>query len=91
MHDYPPEFDAEYAYEIVEGGLKVAWTEDDNVYVYVGADKTEREDGYLLIGTLEWMDDLTEGHGFDTYVDEEHCNLVRLRGMVQDWRRTVNI
>lgn len=76
MNDYPPEYDAESALEIVESGYPVAWTEDDNVYVRQ-PEKSDREDGYVLIGQLEWIDSPDPE-------SDEYDNLQRLRAFVRE-------
>ncbi len=77
MNDYPSEYDVEFALEIVESGYPVAWTEDDNVYVRQ-PEKSDREDGYVLIGQLEWNDNS------DSYAESEYDNLQRLRAFVRE-------
>ena len=51
----PWQLEGEEAVEIVVGTTRVAWTVDDDVFIYTG-DKSEREDGYIHIGQLEWED-----------------------------------
>ena len=51
----PWQLEGEEAVEIVVGTTRVAWTVDDDVFIYTG-DKSEREDGYIYIGQLEWED-----------------------------------
>ena len=46
------------AWEVVVAGTRAAWTVDNDVYVYTG-DTSEREDGFVHIGVLEWVDDDT--------------------------------
>jgi hypothetical protein len=55
MNDYPPEYDYDYGIEVKVDGVWYCWTEDDSVYKHV-PNSTEREDGYVLIGTLETPD-----------------------------------
>jgi hypothetical protein len=71
--------------EIVHGGaplplgaLPVAWTVDDDVFVRTG-DTTEREDGYILIGQLDW-DDTPDDRAVE-------YNIERLRTFVSAWRK----
>ena len=78
MYDY----DAEHALEITVGDMKVAWTDDDEVYVYAEQTKQQptREDGYILIGRLEWVD--SEG---DSHDGNMQYNIERLRNFVWDY------
>lgn len=66
------------ALEINILGMPVAWTVDDDVFVRTG-DKTEREDGYVLIGQLEWIDDINDP------CDDAKFNEGRLRDFVCEW------
>lgn len=70
------------ALEIVHGEppLPVAWTVDDDVFVRTG-DTTERDDGYALIGQLEWVDTP------DDPADDMGYNVNRLRDFVSKWRK----
>lgn len=75
------------ALEIVHGGpplplgaMPVAWTVDDDVFVRTG-DTTEREDGYIHIGTLGWEDTP------DDPADDGGHNINRLRDFVSAWRK----
>jgi hypothetical protein len=54
-YDYPEEYDQIGVMEMEFMGKRVAWDEDDNVYIYTG-DFREREDGYTLIGEMGWQD-----------------------------------
>ena len=60
--------------------MSVAWTVDDDVFVRTGS-TVEREDGYILIGQLEWVDTP------DDPADDAGYNLERLREFVQAWRK----
>lgn len=66
------------AMEIVVGDLHVAWTVDDEVYVHTG-DTSQRDDGYVLIGMLEWEAD------HKTAMREQIVNEERLREFVRVW------
>lgn len=74
MNDYPPEYDNMNALEINVLGIPVAWTEDDDVYIRQ-PEKSDREDGYVLIGQLEWIDNADP-------CDDEGYNTDRLRDYV---------
>ena len=66
------------AIEIAVGSMQLAWTVDDDVMLYTG-DASEREDGFVKIGTLEyvcWVDG-----------DELEYNLELLRKFALDWKR----
>ena len=67
------------AIEEVILGQRVAWTVDDDVYVYTG-DTTEREDGYVHIGTLGWEDTP------DDPADDAGYNIERLREFFFNWK-----
>lgn len=74
------------ALEIVHGdpSLPVAWTVDDDVFVRTWDTTewtTEWDDGYALIGQLEWVD--TPGDP----ADDMGYNLDRLRDFVSKWRK----
>ena len=66
------------ALEFVVGDLHVAWTVDDEVYVHTG-DTSQREDGYVLIGMLEWDAD------YKTAMREQIANKKRLHKFVHEW------
>ena len=74
----PWELESEQALEIDVLGTRVAWTENDNVFIYTG-EKTQRDDGYEHIGNLEWED------GPSPHDDMEY-NLGRLRNFFINWR-----
>lgn len=76
----PWELESEQALEIDVLGTRVAWTENDDVFIHTG-EKTQRDDGYEHIGRLEWEDSPTS-HG-----DMEH-NLDRLRDFFINWRNS---
>lgn len=78
----PWELENAEAIEIVVGTTKVAWTVDDDVFVHIG-EKTEREDGYKHIGTLEWVDTP------DDPADDGGYNIGRLRDFVCAWQKGV--
>ena len=71
----PWELENAEAIEIIVDTTKVAWTVNDDVFIYTG-DTTEREDGYVHIGKLEW--DETSNDPLD---DSGH-NIERLRDFV---------
>jgi len=76
MYDY----NEEHALEITVCDHKVAWTEDDDVYVHQpDHPECKREDGYVLIGTLEWEDGHTE-----TYDEGMQYNIDRLRAFAKE-------
>jgi hypothetical protein len=87
MNEYPPEYDAEHALEITVGSMDVAWNEDDEVYIRAEEtkDKSSREDGYILIGHLNWEDSPDCNYDEDT-----EYNLERLRNFVLDWKQGIN-
>jgi len=70
------------ALEINVLGLPVAWTVDDDVYVRTG-ETTEREDGYIHIGTFEWED----GHS-ESFSEQQLRNSDRLHEYVCAWIKT---
>ena len=76
----PWEMEGEEALEIVVGTTKVAWTVDDDVFVHIG-DKAEREDGYILIGQLQWADTPNDP------ADDAGYNISRLREFVLAWQK----
>lgn len=45
------------AYEVQIDGVRYAWGEDDLVYVQDAKHPDAGEDGYRLLGKLEWPDD----------------------------------
>jgi hypothetical protein len=66
--------------EITVGTTPVAWTVDDDVFVRTG-DTAEREDGFILIGQLEWVDTP------DDPADDAGYNIDRLREFVWAWKK----
>lgn len=87
MYDYPPEYNAEHALEITVGDMDVAWNEDDEVFIYTEKTKTQsvRDDGYILIGNLEWEDSPN-----CNYDEDMEYNLERLRNFALDWKQGLN-
>lgn len=72
----PWQGEGEEALEITVGyNTRVAWTTEDDVYVYTG-DVSEREDGFVWIGRLCWEDNE------DDPCDDEGFNVQRLRDFV---------
>ena len=46
------------AHCVVIDGINLAWTDDDNVYQYLGAAPVDdHDDGFRVIGRLDWPDD----------------------------------
>lgn len=83
MTTYYPEpwqFETTDAIEITVGvpPKRVAWTVDDDVYVHTG-DTSQRDDGYVWIGELEWVDTP------DDPCDDAGFNEERLRQFVLAW------
>jgi hypothetical protein len=76
------------ALEVTVGSMQVAWTSDDEVYVYTEQTKQQstREDGYIFIGNLEWEDMPVDGD----WTQEEANNLERLRNFALDWKQGIN-
>lgn len=70
--------------EIKIGGMNVAWVEDDGVYVRSEETKesSTREDGFILIGYLDWEDSPDD--------DDMEYNLERLSNFVMDWKQNEN-
>lgn len=83
---YTTTFDSSspYALEIEVGSMRVAWTEDDEVYVLAEGtkEKSIREDGFMLIGRMAWESDNRE------YWEEEAINLERLQEFALNWKQT---
>lgn len=81
----------EQAIEITVGAARVAWTENDDVYLFVGeggsVDKRVRDDGYTHIGVLEWEESADAPVQFA--VEEAH-NLERLREFYLAWKAKTN-
>lgn len=71
------------AIETTIGSMQLAWTVDDDVMLYTG-DASEREDGFVRIGTLVW-----ESYHQMSYDDEMEHNLELLREFALDWKRRV--
>ena len=74
------------ALEIVHGGLPlplgalpVVWTVDNDVFVRF-EEESDRDDGYIHIGQLEW-EDVDDPSGYGEY------NISRLRDFVSAWRK----
>lgn len=87
MNDYPQEYEIEDAYGTWHGFVLVAWTDDDNVFIYKPwAPHPDREDGYQLIGTLAWED--RDG---DTWAENEAHNTDRLDTFVQDYKNRMRL
>ncbi len=78
----PWELENAEAIEIVVGTTKVAWTVDDDVFIHTG-DTTEREDGYVHIGQLQWEDTP------DDPADDGGYNIERLRDFVNTYKKEV--
>lgn len=76
----PWELEGAEAIEEIVGGTRVAWTVDDDVYVHTG-DTSERDDGYVHIGTLGWEDTP------DDPADDAGFNIERLREFVLAWKK----
>lgn len=74
----PWELSGNEAVEIVVNGVRVAWTVDNDVFIYV-RDLTERthpdDDGFDHFGYLEWEDN-------DDPLDDAGYNQERLRNYV---------
>lgn len=73
------------AIEIKVLDMHVAWTVDDDVFVHTG-NTDEREDGFVHIGTLEWVD----GDPEHTVSEDEAYNTDRLREYVCAWIKANN-
>jgi hypothetical protein len=78
----PWQLEGAEAIEIIVGfpPMPVAWTVDDDVFVRTES-TAEREDGYILIGQLEWVDTP------DDPADDAGYNIERLREFVLAWRK----
>jgi len=75
MNYREPWQDESEALEITVGpATRVAWTIDDDVFVFTG-DKSERKDGFVWIGRLCWED------SDDAYNDYDF-NVQRLRDFI---------
>jgi len=70
------------ALEIEVGSVRVAWTDDDAVFILSKSTRAQstREDGFIHIGQLEWVGDVEDN-------DEEGVNIKRLREFVLKWQR----
>lgn len=79
----------EQAIEITIGAARVAWTENDDVYLFVGVGAAPgvRDDGYTHIGVLEWEESADAPVQFA--VEEAH-NLERLREFYLAWKAKTN-
>jgi hypothetical protein len=73
----------EQAIEITVGDARVAWTENDDVYLFTGPGANARDDGYTHIGTLKWEESMDE---YVPFTVEEAHNLERLREFFLSWR-----
>lgn len=70
--------------EIKIGDMNVAWTEDDGVYVRSEETKSStREDGFILVGYLDWEDSPDDN-------DDMEYNLDRLSNFVMEWKQNEN-